>query len=396
MKNNRSNKSCKNMSTSNTNTNTSCHKSGIKIHESNNECINDEDQINFYNKIKNQNKHTGVRIENSKNEYNIDPFDNINPFSNPDGEKAVVTVSYDKSEYKKLDLNINNYSQNELYQLFGIQSQFLTEDIMKTSKKTVLKTHPDKSSLEPKYFLFFSQAYKRLYSIYEFQNKSTKKTENKSEYYDSNNGVILDKMFEKDKSLKDTNNFNKWFNDQFDKHKLEDQTDSGYGDWLKSDEDIVDVGNVSQANMASEIEKRKKQVQALSKYNGVNIQYANTFGGSSLMDYNNNYTSGSMFTNDSISYTDLKQAYVESVIPVTSEDYDKMPKFRNIEEYKRYRETVDIKPLDKETSMKQLYTDNKLQEEESIALAYHYAKQAEKASKNNQNFWSSIKQIGNL
>jgi hypothetical protein len=203
-------------------------------------------------------------------------------------------------------------------------------------------------------------------------------------------------MFEKDKSLKDTNNFNKWFNDQFDKHKLEDQTDSGYGDWLKSDEDIVDVGNVSQANMASEIEKRKKQVQALSKYNGVNIQYANTFGGSSLMDYNSNYTSGSMFTSDSISYTDLKQAYVESVIPVTSEDYDKMPKFRNIEEYKRYRETVDTKPLDKETSMKQLYTDNKLQEEESIALAYHYAKQAEKASKNNQNFWSSIKQIGNL
>ena len=60
------------------------------------------------------------------------------------------------------------------------------------------------------------------------------------------------------------------------------------------------------------------------------------------MDYNSNYTSGSMFANDSISYTDLKQAYVESVIPVTNEDYDKMPKFRNIEEYKRYRETVYI------------------------------------------------------
>jgi hypothetical protein len=114
------------------------------------------------------------------------------------------------------------------------------------------------------------------------------------------------------------------------------------------------------------------------------------------MDYNNNYTSGSLFTNDGIGYTDLKQAYVESVIPVTDEDYNNMPKFRNIEEYKRYRETVDTKPLDKETSMKQLYTSNKLQEEESIALAYHYAKQAEKANKSSQNFWSSIKQISNL
>jgi hypothetical protein len=373
-----------------------CPKSGIKIHESNNNCEKgyDDDQFEFYNKIKNQNKHTGVRIEASKNEYNLDPFNGTNPFSNPDGEKE-INITYDKSSYNKLDLNINNYSQTELYALFGIQSQTLTEDIMKISKKTVLKTHPDKSGLEPKYFLFFSTAYKRLYSIYTFQNKSTQKTENKSEYYDSNNEIVLDKMFEKDKSLKEPINFNKWFNDQFDKHKTEDQPDTGYGDWLKSDEDIVDLGNVSQANMASEMEKRKKQVQSLTTYNGVNTQYANTFGGSSLMDYNNNFTSGSLFTNDGMGYTDLKQAYVESVIPVTAEDYNNMPKFRNVEEYKRHRDTVDTKPLDKEKSMKQLYTDNKIQEEESVALAYYYAKQAEKNKQNSQMFWSSMKQLTN-
>ena len=373
-----------------------CPKSGIKIHESNNNCEKgyEDDQIEFYNKIKNQNKYTGVRIEASKNEYNLDPFNGANPFSNPDGEKE-ISIAYDTSAYNKLDLNINNYSQTELYALFGIQSQTLTEDIMKISKKTVLKTHPDKSGLESKYFMFFSTAYKRLYSIYEFQNKSTKKTENTSEYYDSNNEIALDKMFEKDKSLKKPENFNKWFNDQFDKHKSEDQTGSGYGDWLKSNEDIVDIGNVSQANMASEMEKRKKQVQSLTTYNGVNTQYANTFGGSSLMDYNKNFTSGSLFSNDGMGYTDLKQAYVESVIPVTTEDYNNMPKFRNIEEYKRHRDTVDTKPLDKEKSMKQLYTDNKLQEEESVALAYYYAKQAEKNKQNSQTFWSSIKQLTN-
>lgn len=375
---------------------TGCPKSGIKIHESDNNCTtgHDDGQFEFYNKIKNQNKHTGVRIEASKNEYNLDPFNGANPFSNPDGEKE-VNIAYDKSAYNKLDLDINNYSQPELYALFGIQSQTLTEDIMKISKRTVLKTHPDKSGLEPKYFLFFSNAYKRLYSIYEFQNKSTKKTENKSEYYDSNNEIVLDKMFEKDKSLKEPNNFNKWFNDQFDKHKSDDQPDAGYGDWLKSNEDIVDIGNVSQANMASEMEKRKKQVQSLTTYNGVNTQYANTFGGSSLMDYNNNFTSGSLFSNDGMGYTDLKQAYVESVIPVTAEDYNNMPKFRNIEEYKRHRDTVDTKPLDKEKSMKQLYKDNKNQEEESVALAYYYAKQAEKNKQNSQSFWSSIKQLTN-
>ena len=36
--------------------------------------------------------------------------------------------------------------------------------------------HPDKSHLDSKYFLFFSKAYKRLYSIYDFQNKSSNKS----------------------------------------------------------------------------------------------------------------------------------------------------------------------------------------------------------------------------
>ena len=70
---------------------------------------------------------------------------------------------------------------------------------------------------------------------------------------------MLNKMFEKDKELKKSGNFNKWFNDQFEKHKLDDGLENGYGDWLKSNEDIIDVGNVSQANMAAEMEKRKKE-----------------------------------------------------------------------------------------------------------------------------------------
>ena len=110
-------------------------------------------------------------------------------------------------------------------------------------------------------------------------------------------------------------------------------------------------------------------MQKINKYI-ILLQYGKSLArgfGIFLLDYNNNFTSGSLFRNDGMGYTDLKQAYVESVIPVTAEDYNNMPKFRNIEEYKRHRDTVDTKPLDKEKSMKQLYTDNKIQEEESVA-----------------------------
>jgi hypothetical protein len=336
-----------------------------------------------------------VRITNNNNEYNIDPFDGLNPFTNSNEERNSKPMVYDNSGYNNLDLNIDNYSRNDLYNLFGLTSMNLSQENMKNSKKIVLKTHPDKSQLDPKYFLFFSKAYKRLFSIYEFQNKNTQKKTETNEYYNSDNVTVLDKMFDQDKQLKNPKNFNKWFNDQFEKHKLDDSIENGYGNWLKSDEDIVFTPNVTKANMGIEIEKRKKQVQTLTTYNGVTDYTATSFGGSTLMDYNSNFTSGTIFSNEGMGFTDLRQAYVESVIPVTDEDYNKIQKFNTVDEYKRQRESTNVKPLDKEEAMRQLYKENKQKDEESAALAYYYAQQTEKAKKNEDIFWSSIKNITN-
>jgi curved DNA-binding protein CbpA len=371
-----------------------CPKGGIKIHETPNG-ENDNDQLDFFNRIKSQNKHTGVRITQTENEYIDDPFSGLSPFKTND-EKKYVPTNYDKPSYEKLDLNVDSYSREDLFTLFGLNNTSLTEDIMKECKKTVLKTHPDKSRLDEKYFIFFSKAYKKLLGIYEFQNKTnTKKTVDKNEYFDSENVEILDNFFDKQKKIKDPKNFNKWFNSQFDKHKLEDPQETGYGNWLKSDEDVVIMQNVSKSNMAAEMEKRKKQVQSLTTYNGVSENTATSFGGSALMSYDSNFTAGSLFSNEGMSYTDLRQAYAESVIPVTEEDYNKVKKFRSIDEYKRHRESVDTAPLEKEQAMKQLYHQNKQKDEESTALAFYYAQQTEKAQKNQQLFWSGLKQLTN-
>jgi hypothetical protein len=135
------------------NCNNICPKGGVKIHETP-KYSNDEDQINFFNKIKGENKHTGVRIAQSKNEYKEDPFSGLNPFKNKN-ETTFIPTNYDNKSYENMDLNIDNYSREDLFKLFGVKNISLTEDIMRECKKTVLKTHPDKSRLEPKYFLFF-------------------------------------------------------------------------------------------------------------------------------------------------------------------------------------------------------------------------------------------------
>ena len=105
-------------------------------------------------------KKGGVKIKETNNGYKEDPFANVNTFIVETNRENVV---YDSSSYNQLDLNIDNYSRVELYKLFGLQvSITLTEDLMKECKKLVLKTHPDKSRIDEKYFIFFSQAYKKL------------------------------------------------------------------------------------------------------------------------------------------------------------------------------------------------------------------------------------------
>ena len=45
--------------------------------------------------------------------------------------------------------------------------------------------------------------------------------------------------------------------------------------------------------------------------------------------------------------------------------------------------------------MKQLYHQNKQKDEESAALAFYYAQQAEKTKHNQETFWSGLKQLTN-
>jgi hypothetical protein len=337
----------------------------------------------------------GIKIRATGNDKIVDPFAGVNPFNIVPEEKA-AHVTHNKSSYENLDLNIENYSRDELFKLFGVSNISLTESVMKECKKLVLKSHPDKCRLDEKYFIFFSKAYNKLKTIYEFQNKiQIKKTADTNEYFDSNQADILNNVFEQKKDLKDPKNFNSWFNQQFDKHKLEDPNENGYGGWLRSDEDIVYTPNVTKSNMAAEMEKRKKEVQTLTTYNGVNDPYASTFGGSSLMSYDSNFSSGSLFSSDGMGYTDLRQAYVESVIPVTEDDYRKTKQFNSVDEYKRHRESVDTKPLSKEEAMRQLFNENKNKDQESAALAFYYAQQSEKAKTNQESFWSGLKQVTN-
>ena len=329
---------------------------------------------------------SGIKIRETNNTNNI----NIN--SELFRPSTVRTpVNFYETSMSNLDLDLDHYSLEDLYKLFNIPEQQLSEDTLKTAKLIVYKIHPDKSKLDPKYFRFFSAAYKRIYSIFEFQNKSlNKRSSNNDDFFDESNKTILNNMFEQNKTLKDPKNFNSWFNDKFEKHGLEDdQKNKGYGDWLKSDEGLYSVNdNVTKANMNDAFERQKKQIQSLTTYQGINDSFA-SFSGSLLGDQSDNFTG----SNGALGYTDLRQAHVESVIPVTQEDYDRMPKYKSLSEYKARRDTADTSPLSKQESERMLLEQGQNLDKQSAALAYKYAQQSERSKQNSQSFFKDLRQI---
>lgn len=333
---------------------------------------------------------SGIKIHNSDNDYKKDPFSSNDPRQRPSNLQK--PVSYHNTHLNELDLDIDNYSLEDLFNLFNIGNNMLDENNLRRAKQIVLKMHPDKSHLDPKYFLFFSKAYKHLYGIFEFQNKSEKKNYKDEEFFDDSNKQLLDQMFSANKNLKNSADFNTWFNASFEKHNLknEDQT-NGYGDWLKSNEGTyVFNGTVSKNNMNEIFEARKKEVQTLTVYKGVEDIDANNFGASSLSGHTDNYTGG----NGTLGFTDLRQAYIESVIPVTQDDYERIPKFQNFSEYKTHRDNVsDVQPLSKEESQQILHRNQRQMDLESTALAYKHAKQSEKIKQQHSSFWGELRQL---
>jgi hypothetical protein len=304
---------------------------------------------------------------------------------------------------KKVDLDIDNYNLEDVLNLFKIPMDFNETDL-KRAKQVVLKTHPDKSQLDPEYFRFYSKAYKMLFTIWEFRKRGDVDNNNKNTEYsianididngfdDENKRVLLDNFFEKNGKFKTNRDFNKWFNKEFDKNKIQnDAEQKGYESWLRSDEDgpSTNLGNVSMATMSEEFEKKKSQMRALVKRE--EIMELNSRGQVQACDLSTD-APGS-FNSDifsSLPYQDLHQAHTETVIPVTHEDFENKQQFKNVNEFMTYRDKQDTKPLSEIQALEYLNNKGKKDDEMAVSRAYQLAKQTEQAKQKNNEFWSGL------
>lgn len=307
-----------------------------------------------------------------------------------------------------LDLNIQNYNLEDIINLFQIPINF-NKDHLKEAKKTVLKTHPDKSRLDKKYFLFFSKAYKVLYFIHEFKNKNEKQFTNEfdTEYekfiksfdedHKSKNNGLREKINEFSKSK----NFNQEFNKLFENNMIKNEyQEKGYGDILKKESKLTQFIQDQQAS-GKNINSIQDRNILLDNYkdNSRNIVKHNTFTdingtnfGASLVDEAPEEYSSDIFSK--LTFDDVKKVHYDESIILVNENDSRRENFDNIDQLQSHRNQQDTVPLSNLQAQQYLNQRKEQEDTESTKRAYFLAKQFEKAKEienNTRQFFYKLK-----
>jgi len=287
-----------------------------------------------------------------------------------------------------VDLNIEHYNLKDILNLFNIDINF-DENDLKRAKKITLMTHPDKSKLSKEYFLFYSKAYKKLYEVFTFRKKTAQSLDISYSDLITNYNQVEIKYDEKKRNKE----FNEWFNNIFEDLN-NDKKEEGYSEWLKGDETELSKNiRVSKTKQEKEkiLQEAKKKNRELTIYNDIEETYANiSVNSSSLSNKMNDYGNNELFSKNS--YQDLKNAYENTLIPVTDEDYTNRKSFKNTFELEQYRKNNEVVVDDnlKNQQNKYILNRRKMEEQEATHIGWELANEVERSQKKNQEFMSKF------
>ena len=287
-----------------------------------------------------------------------------------------------------IDLDINNYELDDILNLFQLQDDFGIVELKK-AKRIVKETHPDKSKLNPEIFIFFLKAYKVIYYLYEFKNRGDQTEFNYKEIIEQcknpENEVTINK-------LKKHTDFNKVFNELFESNKMKDKfTETGYGEWFESNEDISNKRVTSQREMNEYILQQKERTRALVKHE--DIETLGCHNGYDLTRERPDTYSSDIFSK--LNYEDLQKAHKETLIPITERDFTERERYRSVTHLQQLRTSQDTTPLS--LSQAKSFLADKKQTSESVNTnrAFKLVRQVEEAKNIQKNIMLQFNQLTN-
>lgn len=298
-------------------------------------------------------------------------------------------------DYSDRSLDIDKYDLNDILNLFALSNiDNVKPQDMKEARRIVLMSHPDKSGLDKKYFLFFVKAYERLSEVVDFKNRASQCPKTYAEKHrkidvELEGGCGLSATGLRNAGIITNDNtvgkaWSKWkkeFDNWFDQHGELSAFNDGYDEFMKSTSDLLHEG-ATKAEAQAYMENKKASLSALvAKESLVGIDSWNTFGGKTN-------------TFGQSAGEDLRRAYTETVVPVTDEDYKKIPKYSSLDEYKwsRYASTAN---LDYEKANKDYENEKANIERRELSEYYNHIRQFEQKTAESAKFQRKLLQLMN-
>jgi hypothetical protein len=247
------------------------------------------------------------------------------------------------------NLNIQNYSLDELLGLFDMTSS-ITPEQLKTAKKRVLMLHPDKSKLGPEYFLFYKKAFDIVVQYYNHQHRQdVEVTAENTKYVPTAAPKSTTSQINKVIEGMGASGFQQKFNQLFEENMVK-KTDAEKNSWFSNQAPVFD--NIAASNtrqMGEILENIKQKNQGLVKYSGVTHMYSGGGNGSNFYEDvdepDDSYVTSDPFSK--LKYDDLRKVHKDqTVFSVSETDYQKVPKYSSVDHFVRERSNLG-EPIDK-------------------------------------------------
>ena len=292
------------------------------------------------------------------------------------------------------NLDIQEYSLEEVLGLFDLKNYDITIDDLKRAKKRVLMLHPDKSKLEAKYFLFYKKAFDVIIQFYDNQHRQEKEVKKESLAYDPNFHSMnknTSKEITKTVTKMKSESFNEKFNELFENNHMGHLQDPSKNEWFTQEQSSYDVpeGKMSKQSMDDKFQAIKQQTSSLVKYNGV--QMINQSGNSNNLydEDDNNYASSDPF--GKLKFDDLRKVHRDqSVLAVSEHDIHNMKTYKNVEEFNRDRSQYNYDPIEKQHADKLLQEQERAMRHNLMEKEYKSKLQLEQNIEKNKNVLSSF------
>ena len=304
------------------------------------------------------------------------------------------------------NLDIKSYNLNELFAIFNLTHSTINAETLKEAKTKVLKMHPDKSKLDPQYFLFYKKAFETLVLMYENKIKTTRFVDKNREYVyiPENVSDISTKQLEKTIDTIDTTTFHTKFNQLFEQHgsisnkrKKEDKNE-----WFTSTDSSFEALSQNINNnkeLTQEFERIKSHIKQnnLINYNGV-MPLQNNSGTSGLYDEDGEdddvYLTSDLFSK--LKYDDLRKVHKDqTIIAVSESDIANVTIYNSVDDYQQARSSIDMAPMQKDKAEEKIKRERIQLEKQVLQRHYNSEIRTTVAVENNKNMLSHFLRISN-